>query len=169
MSKYINSEKFRDVLQKEVDFWKEKVAEHYSVKSESRRREAEHILDLFDSLLQEEESHPSVIERLREHLANTPKEQLEAEWKALEKWNGIGPTVDEYCQFMKGVKKSEYDVGDYIIFDGYIYKITKKETLPNGIHYGVRIAQTAYDPEEVKTGIGPAGAERMRKITIIEL
>ena len=169
MSKYINSERFRNLLQKEVDYWKEKAAEHYSVESESRWSEAKHILDLFDSLLQEEESRPSVVERLRAHLANTPKEQLEAEWKSLEKWNDVGPTVDEYSEFMRGVKKSEYDVDDYIIFEGYIYKITGKETLPNGIHYGVRIAQTDYDPEEVVTGIGPAGAERMRKITVVEL
>ena len=111
----------------------------------------------------------NVVNTLKVELANTPKEQLEAEWKSLEEWNDVGPTVDEYSEFMRGVKKSEYDVDDYIIFEGYIYKITGKETLPNGIHYGVRIAQTDYDPEEVVTGIGPAGAERMSKITVVEL
>ena len=37
-----------------------------------------------------------LVAQLKEHLANTPKEQLEAEWKELEKWNHVGPTVEEY-------------------------------------------------------------------------
>ena len=28
-----------------------------------------------------------IVAKLEEHLANTPREQLDAEWKALEKWN----------------------------------------------------------------------------------
>ena len=41
----------------------------------------------------------NVVEALRYHLANTPKEQLEAEWKELEPWGNIGPTVEEYLYY----------------------------------------------------------------------
>lgn len=45
-----------------------------------------------------------LVAKLKEHLANTPKEQLEAEWKELEKWNHVGPTVEEY---LCGIKPAE--------------------------------------------------------------
>ena len=45
-----------------------------------------------------------LVTQLKEHLANTPKEQLDAEWEALEKWNDVGPTVEEY---LCGIKPSE--------------------------------------------------------------
>ena len=50
-----------------------------------------------------------MVAQLREHLANTPKEQLEAEWKELEKWNHVGPTVEEY---LGGIKPSEWSDED---------------------------------------------------------
>ena len=47
--------------------------------------------------------------KLKEHLANTPKEQLDVEWKELEKWNHVGPTVEEYFHGIKPVEWSEED------------------------------------------------------------
>ena len=46
-----------------------------------------------------------LVAQLKEHLANATKEQLEAEWKELEKWNDVGPTVEEY---LGGIKPAEY-------------------------------------------------------------
>ena len=43
----------------------------------------------------------SLIAQLKEYLTNTPKEQLEAKWKELEKWNHVGPTVEEYLNSIK--------------------------------------------------------------------
>jgi len=44
----------------------------------------------------DEKPKVDLVEQLRHHLATTPKEQLEKEWKDLEKWNDVGPTVEEY-------------------------------------------------------------------------
>lgn len=51
-----------------------------------------------------------MVAKLEEHLANTPREQLDAEWKALEKWNDVGPTVEEYIYG----KLPKFKVGDKI-------------------------------------------------------
>ena len=55
------------------------------------------VLDYLDNLEKQKpvEKH-DLVAKLKEHLANTPKEQLEAEWKELEHWNNIGPTVQEF-------------------------------------------------------------------------
>lgn len=50
-----------------------------------------------------------LVAQLKEHLANTPKEQLEAEWKELEKWNHVGPTVEEY---LRNIKLAEWNKND---------------------------------------------------------
>lgn len=55
-------------------------------------------LSLIDSLQQEQKpaEKPNLVAQLREHLANTPKEQLEKERKELEPWSNIGPTAKEF-------------------------------------------------------------------------
>jgi hypothetical protein len=50
-----------------------------------------------------------LVAQLKEHLANTPKEQLDAEWKELEEWNHVGPTVKEYLRSIKPAEWSEED------------------------------------------------------------
>ena len=67
-----------------------------------------------------------LLAQLREHLANTPKEQLEAEWKELEKWNHVGPTVKEYFHRIMPAEWSEEDEKDMahiirILDDCYVY------------------------------------------------
>lgn len=51
---------------------------------------------------------PDLVAELKHHLATTPKEQLEKEWKELEHWNNIGPTVQEFL-YGKPVEWSEED------------------------------------------------------------
>jgi len=51
-----------------------------------------------------------VIEKLREHLANTPKEQLDKEFESLEKYN-FGPTVEEYIENLKEFTKKKVEWG----------------------------------------------------------
>lgn len=46
--------------------------------------------------LQQEQSKVDLVAELKHHLATTPKEQLEKEWKELEPWSNIGPTVQEF-------------------------------------------------------------------------
>lgn len=43
----------------------------------------------------------NIVEKLREHLANTPKEQLDKEWESLEKYGNIGPNVFDYLEWLK--------------------------------------------------------------------
>lgn len=43
----------------------------------------------------------NIVEALKKHLAETPKEQLDKEWEELKKWNDVGPTVDEYISSIK--------------------------------------------------------------------
>ena len=53
------------------------------------------VLSLIDSL-QQEQREVDLVAELKHHLATTPKEQLEKEWKELEPWSNIGPTVQEF-------------------------------------------------------------------------
>lgn len=46
--------------------------------------------------LQQEQPKVDLVAELKHHLATTPKEQLEKEWKELEPWGNIGPTVQEF-------------------------------------------------------------------------
>ena len=43
-----------------------------------------------------EQPDVDLVAELKHHLATTPKEQLEKEWKELEHWTNIGPTVQEF-------------------------------------------------------------------------
>ena len=53
------------------------------------------VIAIIDSL-QQEQPEVDLVANLKHHLATTPKEQLEKEWKELEPWNNIGPTVQEF-------------------------------------------------------------------------
>lgn len=46
--------------------------------------------------LQQKQPKVDLVAELKHHLATTPKEQLEKEWKELEPWSNIGPTVQEF-------------------------------------------------------------------------
>ena len=46
--------------------------------------------------LQQEQPKVDLVAELKHHLATTPKEQLEKEWKELEPWGNIKPTVQEF-------------------------------------------------------------------------
>lgn len=49
-----------------------------------------------ESVLKKPVEHPKMVEMLREHLENTPKEQLDVEFEELKNWNDVGPTVEEF-------------------------------------------------------------------------
>lgn len=51
----------------------------------------------------------NVLTELLEHIKNTSKEELEKEFKEIEEWSNVGPTVDEFMNFCNKVnKKSKY-------------------------------------------------------------
>ena len=54
-----------------------------------------HIKEFITSL-QQEQPEVDLVAELKHHISTTPKEQLEKEWKELEPWGNIGPTVQEF-------------------------------------------------------------------------
>jgi len=54
-----------------------------------------------------------LLEGLINYLENTPKEVLEEEFKQLEPYTKIGPTVDEYIKMMEEARKCDIIILDY--------------------------------------------------------
>jgi len=42
----------------------------------------------------------SMVDKLREHIKNTPREELIKEWNEIDRMNLPGPTAEEYIKFM---------------------------------------------------------------------
>ena len=42
-----------------------------------------------------------MLQKLKEYFNNTPKEQLEKDLEEIEQYQNIGPTVDEYIEYME--------------------------------------------------------------------
>ena len=42
-----------------------------------------------------------VYDKLKQYFNTTPKEQLQKDWEELKKYNKIGPTVEEYLNYVK--------------------------------------------------------------------
>ena len=57
---------------------------------------AEWMTRQFQKIEEQEQTEVDLVAELKHHLAITPKEQLEKEWKELEPWGNIGPTVQEF-------------------------------------------------------------------------
>lgn len=52
---YIDIDHLREKIAREVEQWKEKTANHYTIEAEARWSEANHILGILDSLRQEQQ------------------------------------------------------------------------------------------------------------------
>lgn len=52
-----------------------------------------------------------LVEELKNKLDSMTQEELDEEWKKLEKWNNVGPTVEEYFEGLKkyGLYPKELD------------------------------------------------------------
>lgn len=42
-----------------------------------------------------------------DYFANTSDEQLNKDWDEIEKYNSIGPDVDEYIEYVKKIRENE--------------------------------------------------------------
>lgn len=60
-----------------------------------------------------EQPEVDLVAELKHHLATTPKEQLEKEWKELEPWNNVGPTVQEFLYGKQPGMDVEKEIEDY--------------------------------------------------------
>lgn len=104
MKKYIDAEKLKAKIEK-----RKNILDVESPFGIGGRVELELVLDTITSL-QQEQPKVDLVAELERHFATTPKEQLEKEWKELEHWNNVGPTVQE---FLYG-KQAEADLEEYI-------------------------------------------------------
>lgn len=77
------------------------------MRREGKTQTYNEILSLITSL-QQEQPKVDLVAELRHHLATTPKEQLEKEWKELEHWNSVGPTVQEFLYGKQSDEQPEY-------------------------------------------------------------
>ena len=58
-------------------------------------------------LVESKSEKPNIVEDLKRYLKNTTREQQEADWKRLEKWAHVGPTVEEYLHAAKNFRLPE--------------------------------------------------------------
>ena len=54
------------------------------------------------------ESKPNILQQLKEYFDNTPREVIEKEWHEYDKYNKIGPTVNEYLEYVNKSRQSQY-------------------------------------------------------------
>lgn len=46
------------------------------------------------------DKHP-ILQKLEDYFNNTPKEQLEKDWEEIKQYQNIGPTMDEYIEYVE--------------------------------------------------------------------
>lgn len=69
--KCIDAELLRQEIVREVEHWKEKTANHYTIEAEARWSEANYILGVFDSLQQEQPKRPDFEDVDPKHLVHS--------------------------------------------------------------------------------------------------
>lgn len=42
-----------------------------------------------------------LLDSLQEYFDNTPQEQLDKDWEKLKEWENVGPSVEEYINYLK--------------------------------------------------------------------
>lgn len=52
----------------------------------------------------------SIFQQLKEHFNNTPEEELRREWVRYNKYNNIGPTIEEWLNLVKEVSQEHKEV-----------------------------------------------------------
>lgn len=53
-----------------------------------------------------------LLNQLKKHFENTPREELEKEWEELSEYNNIGPTVEEYLESVSHVSPEHKRIYD---------------------------------------------------------
>ena len=86
--------------------------------------------DVYSEKKQKEQKPVDLVAELKLHLANTPKEQLEKEWKELEPYGNIGPTVHE---FLYGEQPAEWSEEDENMLNSIINVVCGVGSQPNGL------------------------------------
>ena len=133
MNKYIDAEKLIAKIRPSYEEAKNKARYAGQTGTSSDCAKWDKAISIYKSVLhiitslQQEQPELDLVAELKHHLAITPKEQLEKEWKELEPWGNIGPTVQE---FLYG-KQPEVDLDAEI--DKFLYG-TKFKRDYDGVH-----------------------------------
>lgn len=53
-------------------------------------------------------SKPNLLQQLKDYFDNTPREVIEKEWREYDKYNEIGPTVNEYLEYVNRSRQPQY-------------------------------------------------------------
>lgn len=51
---------------------------------------------------------PNLLQQLKEYFENTPREVVEKEWREYDKYNEIGPSVEEYLEYINNIRQPQY-------------------------------------------------------------
>ena len=97
--KYIDAEKLKAEIERRIAAYQknfDKADNKIARLSTDGRIASLKEISQFITSLQQEQPEVDLVAELEHHLATTPKEQLEKEWKELEPWCNIGPTVQEF-------------------------------------------------------------------------
>lgn len=155
MKKYIDAEKLIVEIDKK---WKELADKNVKVGGGKYDAEISTYLSIKNLVtsLQQERPEVDLVAELKHHLATTPKEQLEKEWKELEPWGNIGPTIQEFLygkqpeeqpeygylstEYVPG-RKPKWNVGDVLAY--YISTSNEEGEYPLG-----KIVNVEFDEEE---------------------
>ena len=54
------------------------------------------------------ENKLDLLQQLKDYFDNTPREVVEKEWHEYDKYNEIGPTVDEYLEYVNKIRQPKY-------------------------------------------------------------
>lgn len=54
------------------------------------------------------ENKPNLLQQLKEYFDNTPREVIEKEWHEYDKYNEIGPSVEEYLEYVNNLRQPKY-------------------------------------------------------------
>lgn len=77
------------------------------------------------------ESKPNLLQQLKDYFDNTPREVLEKEWNEYDRYNEIGPTVNEYLEYVNKSRQSQYPK-TYEECDEIISEFTGSDCNPKG-------------------------------------
>lgn len=54
------------------------------------------------------EDKPNLLQQLKDYFDNTPREVIEKEWREYDKYNEIGPKINEYLEYVNNIKQPKY-------------------------------------------------------------
>lgn len=54
------------------------------------------------------ETEKSLIQQLKDYFDNTPREVIEKEWHEYDKYNDIGPSIEEYIKYVNSIRQPQY-------------------------------------------------------------